>query len=142
MSAVTAELKLQLDPERESIHRLADAIEKFGLEQDWPPKLLFQTQLALEELVTNVIDYGFREGGSILEIQIASSPESLEIHLTDDAWPFNPLSDAPEANVDASLEDRAIGGLGVYLVRNMMDALHYAREDGKNHLRMTKRRDE
>lgn len=138
---MTERLHLRLNPERESLQRLASAVEKFGFEQGWPPSLLFQTQLALEELVINVIDHGFRKSGQSLEVQILSSPESIQIDLTDDAWPFNPIADAGEPDLDAELEDRPVGGLGVHLVQTMMDELRYAREDGKNHLTLIKRRD-
>jgi anti-sigma regulatory factor (Ser/Thr protein kinase) len=139
---VTGKLRLRLKAERESLGCLGEAIEEFGLDQDWSPKLLFQTQLALEELVTNVIEHGFRKRGHSLEVVISSSPDSVMIELTDDSWPFNPLSDAPEPNVDGVLEDRPIGGLGVHLARTFMDESRYAREDGKNRLTLTKRRDE
>lgn len=142
MTTVAGQLHLQLDADRASIQRLADAVEEFGLEQSWPPKLLFQTQLVLEELVTNVIDYGFQEGGGQVEVQILSSPESVTIDVTDDAWEFNPLSEATGPRLDAALEDRLIGGVGLHLVRAMMDELRYARKDGKNHLVLIKRRDE
>ena len=138
---MTGKLHLQLSSDRDSIGKLSEAVEEFGIEQGWPTKLLFQTQLVLEELVINVINHGFRRSGQNLEVQILSSPESLRIDLIDDAWPFNPLSDTPEADLEAALEDRPVGGLGVYLVRQMMDALDYAREDGKNHLTLIRRRD-
>ena len=138
---MTGKLHLRLSSERESIQKLSEAVDEFGLEQGWPAKLLFQTRLVLEELVINVINHGFRKSGQSLEVQILSSPESLRIDLTDDAWPFNPLTDTPKADLEAALEDRQVGGLGVYLVRQMMDELHYAREDDKNHLTLIRRRD-
>ena len=137
---MTGKLHLQLNAERESIHKLIEAVEEFGLEQGWTPKLLFQTQLVLEELVINVINHGFRKSGQSLEVRILSSPQSLRIDLADDAWPFNPLSDTPEADLETALEDRPVGGLGVHLVRTMMDELRYVREDGKNHLTLIRRR--
>ncbi len=138
---MTGTLRLRLKAETESLDELGEAVEQFGLEQDWASKLLFQTQLALEELVTNVISHGYRERGHSIEIVILSSPESLTIELSDDSWPFNPLSDAPAANLDAALEDRPVGGLGLHLVRTIMDDTRYVREDGKNRVTLTKGRD-
>ena len=58
------------------------------------------------------------------------------------AAPLTPINDAPEPDIDSPLEDRHVGGLGVYLARTMMDELTYRRENSRNHLTLVKRREE
>ena len=62
------------------------------------------------------------------------------IEISDDGQPFNPLKDAPKPDLEAALEDRPIGGLGIHLVLTMMDEMHYRRENERNHLTLVKRR--
>ena len=138
---MTQRLHLTLESELNALHQVSEAVERFGLEQEWAADLLFQIQLALEELASNVINHGYGEPGHEFEIVIDSSPSSLTIEITDSARAFDPLSDAPDAQLDAELEDRRIGGLGVYFVRTMMDEMHYERDGGKNRLTLVKKRE-
>ena len=139
---MTAELRLLLDNQDTALQRIDEAVEGFGVEQDWPPDLLFQVRLVLEELAINVISYGFESGGNMFEVVLRSTPDRLVIECSDDSWPFNPLTDSPAPDVEAALEDRNVGGLGIHLVRTMMDEVEYERKDGKNCLTLVKRRDE
>ena len=61
--------------------------------------------------------------------------------IADDGRPFDPLTEAPEPDLESAIEDRPIGGLGVHLVRTMMDEVRYRREEGKNRLTLVKRRE-
>ena len=70
---------------------------------------------------------------------MASEEDALTIDIIDDGLPFNPLTEGPSVDVNAPIEERRIGGLGIHLVRSMMDDLSYRRENGKNHLTLTKR---
>ena len=137
---MTAQLRLKLQSRLSSLEELEESVEAFGTEQDWSPNLLFQMQLALEELACNVINHGFGEDGHQFEIAISSSPDSVTIEVVDGARPYNPLTETPEPDVDAALDERKVGGLGVFLVREVSDEMHYRREDGKNRLTIVKRR--
>ena len=139
---MTAELRLLLDNQDTALQQIDEAVEGFGVEQDWPPPLLFQVRVVLEELAINVISYGFESGGNLFEVVLRSAPDRLVIECSDDSWPFNPLTDSPAPDVEAALEDRNVGGLGIHLVRTMMDEVEYERKDGKNCLTLVKRRDE
>ena len=137
---MTAQLRLRLESQLSSLEELEESVEQFGADQGWSPNLLFQMQLALEELACNVINHGFGEAGHEFEIAISSSPETVTIEVVDGARPYNPLTETPEPDVGASLDERKVGGLGVYLVREISDELYYRREDGKNRLTIVKRR--
>ena len=139
---MSATLDLTVETRLEEMERLAAAVEGLGEEEDWPPTLTFQVNLVLEELWLNVLNYGHEGGCHEVLIRLVSEDESLTIEITDDGRPFDPLEDAPVPNTSGELGDRHIGGLGIYLVRTMMDELEYRREEGKNHLTLVKRRDE
>ena len=137
---MSAKLSLSIETRLEELDRLAASVEDFAREQDWPLDLTFQVNLILEELWLNVVNHGHENGEHVVDIELTSEAESLTIEITDDGKPFNPLENAPIPDVTAALGDRSIGGLGVHLVRTMMNEMRYSREDGKNHLILVKRR--
>jgi serine/threonine-protein kinase RsbW len=132
-------MEIRLKNELEEIRLLAEAIELWGEENGIPGKTLFQLNLALDELLTNTITYGYPEGGEH-EIMLRLIPEGekgLLIEIRDDGLAFNPLEvKAPDLKQD--IEERPIGGLGIHLVRQMLDELEYRRENGQNILLMRK----
>ena len=140
---MSAKLTLNIERSHDELGRITDAVDELGHQEDWSNDLLFRVHLVLEELVLNIIDYGFDDGRDDheLEVVLVSEDDDLTIEVTDDGIPFDPLQDAKKPDVDAPLEDRPIGGLGVHLVRTMMDEVSYRREDGKNHLTLVARRD-
>ena len=129
-------MRLKVENRQEELERVSSVIEDFGLEADWPLDLVFKVNLALEEIVINVMNYAHDGGLHEIEVNLTSDDTALTIEVVDDGRPFDPLHDAPEPDVDAELEDRHIGGLGIHLVRTMMDDVQYRREQGKNHLTM------
>ncbi len=133
--------RITLESRESELARLGESIEQFGAEQDWSPKLLFQLQLALEEIALNVINHGYGEAGHHLEIDLESTPESITVEVSDSARPYNPLVETPAPELDAEVEDRTIGGLGVHIVRTISDQISYVREGGKNRLKFVKWRD-
>lgn len=134
-------LQLRLDADLASLPILDEAVEEFGEAQDWALDMLFQVKLALEEVAVNVINHGYGQAGSAFEVDITSEPAALTIRVTDEAKEFNPLTSSPAADVDASVDDRRVGGLGIHLVRTMMDEMHYERADGQNRLTLVKKRE-
>ena len=95
--------------------------------------------MAVEEAVTNIIDYAYSNGteGSI-DITIEADENRIRFIITDSGAEFDPTG-VSKADTTLSVDDRPIGGLGVFLVRNLMDSINYERNDGKNVLRMVKR---
>jgi len=135
-------LSLCLESRLEELQRLEAAVEVLAEREQWPQSLLYQVKLVLEEVIVNIVNYGYekREGHRI-DVDLISEPDTLTIKIADDGRAFDPLNQAPRPDVDASLEDRPIGGLGVYLVQTLMDEAHYRREQDRNHLTLIKRRD-
>ena len=99
--------------------------------------------LVLEELGINILTHGGKgkERRPEIEIVLTSEDHALTIEVLDDGHPFDPLQDSPKPDLTATIEGRPIGGLGIHLVRNLMDDLHYQRDAGKNRLTLVARRD-
>jgi len=131
---LSAKLHLKLEARPEALERITSAIEELGEREEWPPKLMFRVNLVLEELGLNVMTHGQRAGARELEVILTSEPDTVTMEIVDDGPPFDPLRDALPPDTDAPLDERPVGGLGVHLVREMMDEVRYRYEDGKNRL--------
>jgi len=132
------QLELELIADLMELERVNKELDTFAERHAWSTKSLFQIKLAVEEVVVNTISYGFSEQAApriVLKLQQADAQVTVEV--SDNGLAFDPLQKAAP-DIDASLEDRAIGGLGVYLVRQLMDQVTYAREGDWNQLLMTK----
>ncbi len=102
-------------------------------------KVAFSMNLALEEIISNIINYGF-EGreDQIIMIRFALDNHNLRVQIKDEAPEFNPL-DVPEPDdLDKSVEERQIGGLGIHLVKQFTDNFTYRRSNNKNIVTLTK----
>ncbi len=129
---VADELKLQIKSTLAAVHSANEAASKWLADRNAPPDVHYLASLAIEELVTNCIKYGYEDAGEhIIEIKLQISGNELALELTDDGRPFNPL-DASAPNTHLPGQDRSIGGLGIYLVRQMSDRMEYVRAEGKN----------
>ena len=138
---MSANLTLRIPNRVEELSGVSEAVEKLGREEDWTPDVSYAVVLALEEVATNVVRHGGgEEGTSEIEIEIVSTDAEVRVEVRDSGKPFDPFHDAPEPDVDAALEDRKVGGLGVHFVRVLMDEASYRREGDRNHVTMVKRR--
>lgn len=125
-------LTLTLRNHASEISRLVDRLEAFGADAGLPPDVTFRMTLSLDEIVSNVIRHGFdddREHEILVTIVIADGVVTATV--TDDGVAFDPR-DAPAPDLDAPIEERSPGGLGMHLVRATMDDVAYRREDGRN----------
>ena len=122
-----------------ALRHMEHSIEEFGHQEQWPDDLIFKLHLILEELGLNAMTYG---GASSVRIVISVEAETVTIEISDDGGAFDPLNDAPTVDVNAALDDRPIGGLGIHLVRTLTNDLSYRREGGRNHLTLVTRRPE
>ena len=136
---VGAEATFRLLNNADEMARLDRAVEKFGQEQQWSEQMSYHIKLSLEEVVMNVISYAYEdEGVHEFEVRVKSDSNRVVIDVIDDGRPFDPLHEAAEPDVDAPLEARHIGGLGVFFVKTLMDDVEYRRENDRNRLTMTK----
>ena len=122
----------------EEIGRMSDFIDQLGVELSLTPEVLFNIHLALEEAVTNVIMYAFPEGEEHeFLLTVRRADRSLIFNVIDSGKVFDPTLQ-PDVDVTLPLEERPIGGLGIFLIRRLMQKVEYRRVDGKNILTMVK----
>ena len=134
-------LSLKVHTNRGEIGHITDEIESLAEREAWTADLSFKVNLALEELVINIMDYGFEGGDHEIDVTLISEAHKLTIVIADSGKPFDPLEDAPVPDVDAPIDERPIGGLGIYLVRNMMDDMQYRREGDRNYITLVANRE-
>jgi len=115
-------------------------VEAFGAAHGLSAKVVFHLTLCLDELVTNIISYGYTDfDDHPIDVTVSLEGEEIIIRIEDDAEPFNIL-EAPEPELSLPLEKRArpVGGMGIHLVKNLMNKIKYTRENGKNVLVLKK----
>lgn len=121
----------------ESIEVVAQYLEQCLEQADVPLMEMTRIQLAVEEAVTNVVTHGYENPGGNVSVRCISSPELVTITITDTGPAFDPTK-IPPVDVTADLDHRNIGGLGVHLIRSVMDEISYNREMDANHLTLVK----
>ena len=131
---MTELLSLSMTTNGFDLNSLTAEVEALGERENWPPALVFKANLVLEELTLNINNYGGNDGIRQIEITLNSETDRLIIEVIDDGGPFDPTTDATLPDTNAPIEDRPVGGLGLHLVRTMMDEMQYKREQGKNHV--------
>ena len=132
------EKKLILQNEVAEISKLAIFIDELGEEFGLSPDLVFNLNLVLEEAVSNVILYAYpKEEHQTISLIAKKKENQLIFVLTDSGKEFDPTQ-APDADITLSAEERPIGGLGIFLIRQIMNTVEYQRIDGKNVLTLGK----
>jgi len=117
---------------------LRDGLERIGAELGVPGKPLMQLQVALDEIASNVINYGWPDGGNHeLCVRITGQQDRIEVEIVDDGREFDPRHALPSEPQPTGR--RRAGGLGIHLVKQLVDRLDYERVDGRNRTVMTKR---
>lgn len=120
------------------IERLSKAVAEFGKKNNLSSEVIYDVRLTLEEVVSNIINYGFVDHDEHqISIEMNLQGETLTMKIKDDGKPFNPL-EVKNANLEKPFDEREIGGMGIYIVRKLMDKILYKREEGNNVLQLTK----
>ena len=121
------------------LEHLVILIDEVTEELQLDPEIGMSLNLALEEVVSNVILYAYPEGtNGAGQIVANSDGQVLVFTITDQGKAFDPTQ-VKEADITLSAEERAIGGLGIFIVNQIMDNVSYRRENGQNILMLTKR---
>lgn len=101
-----------------------------------PAATAYAAQLAVEEILSNVIRHAYPEPGRhVITVHVRAGDGQFELNVVDDGREFDPSS-APEVDLDVPLEERRVGGLGIHLVRKMAREIRYRRTVGRNHVRV------
>ncbi|OFY38401.1 MAG: hypothetical protein A2X18_02720 [Bacteroidetes bacterium GWF2_40_14] len=122
----------------EELTKVARFMEELGEEWGLPVPLVFSLNLVMEEALTNTISYGFDNNGShTIEININKTGPLLTIIITDDGREYDPTQ-KKDPDISLPAEERPIGGLGIFLIKKIMDSVRYKRTDNRNNLILTK----
>lgn len=134
-----ASVELDLAPDLDSIAELANAVDTFSEEQNLSDKIQFQLNLVLEELVTNIVSHGdFGDKAGRILIFISLDGNVLQVCVSDNGAPFDPVTDAPLPDLDSALEERRAGGLGIHLVKSFTNQVCYRRHGERNETQLIK----
>jgi serine/threonine-protein kinase RsbW len=136
---VAADLSLTIPADIRKLPTLLEGISSLMQRHGFSDEEILDAELAVDEAVTNVIEHGYRGEGGSIDLIVSVSSDEVEIRLEDTAPPFDPTHSAP-AITEGDLDERQAGGLGVHLIREVMDALSYERISGKNVLIMKRLR--
>ena len=122
-----------------AVSKAQASLQRFAQQSRLPEGVRRQVSTVLDELLNNVISYGFADGrkGDI-EVSLEVFDDSTLLRIIDDGDPFNPFARLPP-DTSAPLAQRQVGGLGIHLVRTMMDEYSYKRTAGKNVVTLVKK---
>lgn len=134
-------LEISIANDREAIPEIVTAVSALIEENGLAPDIGYALELAIDELVTNAISYGYPDGGAgKVTVEVSIESDRVVLVMRDDGIAFDPLQQSPEPTLEGDVEDRPIGGLGLHLVEAMMDEVAYERLNGENRLTCIKRR--
>ena len=131
-------LQLNCENDLDECDRIFKALKSFANELNLSDRSLFEINLIIDEIFTNIVLYGFSDRKShqiLMEIQVMG--DLAWIKIQDDGEPFNPL-DAEPPDTESDVGSRAVGGLGIHIARRVSDDIDYRREKGKNILILKK----
>lgn len=128
-------VEVSLAPDLSSLATLAGIIEKFGTANALSDMVRNRLNVMLDELVTNSITYGLANiSEPELRLRLHIDEGAIVAQLEDNGTAFNPFEEVPEPDPTLGLEERPIGGLGVFLVKQFADSTEYERVDGRNRI--------
>jgi len=130
--------QLVLTTEIAEFDRLRSWFQHFARKLELPEGITNRMLIAADEVFTNIAEYAYSD--EIGRVEVAAERKGTMLHLTfkDTGKPFDPTK-SPAPDVHSPVEKRSIGGLGIFVVKNLMDKIEYRRENGRNILTLTKR---
>jgi len=129
---------LEIQADLHEIPRVNVELERVMRACVFPWDDILDLQLAVEEAIANIIVHGYKGKAGTVLITIHATDRDMEVRIEDQAPPFNPLS-RPDPDRESGLTDRQIGGLGIYLIQQVVDSVQYQYAGGKNILTLVKK---
>lgn len=129
--------ELVVDAVIDNVPVVTDFVEQQLTEAGCPMKVIMKMNIAIDEVFSNIAYYAYEGGKGEAKIQVDCEDNSLKLIFSDSGKPYNPL-EKDDPDITLAAEDREVGGLGIFMVKNMMDDIAYEYKDGQNILTMTK----
>ncbi len=132
--------ELRIEATLQNLDRVLAFLDEQLEALDCPPRIQMQLDIAVEELFVNIAHYAYapKTGSAVVRLEIERDPRAVAITFMDRGMPYDPLA-KPDPDVTLSAEERPIGGLGIFMVKESMDEVVYRRQDGKNILTIRKK---
>ena len=133
MKSITVEAKI------ENVDKVTEFVNEVLEEKEGPLKVQMQLDVAIDEIFGNIAYYAYGKGSgnATIQIEMEDNPPKITLIFIDQGIPYNPLENK-DPDITLDIEDREIGGLGIFLVKKTMDELSYEYVDGHNILTMKK----
>lgn len=129
---------LELTNRLSELAKIQEALETHAKSLGVPADMLMPLNLVIEEAFTNIVNYAYADQEQhTIAISINREGQQLVITLTDDGESYDPTQKA-DPDIELPVEQRQVGGLGIFLIRKIMDKVEYERKDNKNNLILTK----
>ncbi len=122
--------------------KITEFLNKLKKEGSLPDKFVDPINVALEEAITNTIFYAFPKDPNqthLIELEFTRDGDTITFEIKDNGVEFDPLNDVPTPDLSLNIEEKPIGGLGILLIKKLMDVVEYKRYKGINHLIISKK---
>ncbi len=131
--------EITVPAELEKLKDVNDFIVEKLDELDCPPRAQVQLEIAIEEIFVNIANYAYNPviGKATVRMDVDEDARRVSLRFEDEGTPYNPLA-REDPDITLGVEDRGVGGLGIYMTKKSMDDVVYSYEDGKNILVITK----
>jgi serine/threonine-protein kinase RsbW len=139
LCAMDPESILRIAAELKNLSRIRSFVQKTAAALGADRDVIADIILATDEAVTNVIVHGYQDGPGMIEIELRRNGNAIVVYVRDQSVPFDPTS-IPAPDVNQPLEERPLGGMGIHIIRQLMDEVrHHITPQGGNELIMIKR---
>ena len=130
---------IEIKAKTENLVEIIAFVNKFLEANDCPMKKKMEIELAVEETFVNIAHYAYKQGDGMMTLSIdrLEDPSGVEITFKDHGIPYNPL-EKKDPTLSLPVEQKPIGGLGIFMVKKLMDGMSYKHEDGQNVLTLQK----
>ena len=129
---------VRITNQRDQVDTVRKFFDDYSKENKLTEKTVHDIQMALDELLTNIVNYGNEDSDEHkIDVRFGINDDAVRVEIIDDSKPYNIL-EQENPDISLSVEDKPIGGLGIFLIKKLMSNVDYYTKEGKNHLVMTK----
>ena len=134
LNEINSDISITVVPSMDTVPQVAEFMETEMEKLEVSPKISMKLMIAIDEIYSNIVRYS---GATEATVSIEKIDDTLKLHFKDNGKPYNPL-EAEDPDITASADDRRIGGLGIFMVKKMLDNVEYEYANNCNKLTLTK----